>query len=367
MKKYTSDKIANLSWICSILIVLIHATTYAVNLPGQATASVYGKNLSTFVQMFLAEGVCRIAVPLFFVFSGYLFFRNFELTPAGIWKKYKKRIATLLIPYLFWSIGTFLFFYIAQSIPATAAYFSSRSVVGIGFPKTLQYIFLNSLNSPLWYLSNLIILTLLTPVIYVLIKRVWWLALPLAAFCGIFEIGFLTLRGSSVCWFCFGSFFAIQQGMLKKWCEKAVRFRKPVTWGLLAMWLLILIGKSIYLCSLPVAVLLYGQYDLILKILSVLNVAIGLSAVWLSYDCLGERITGKPFRLRTYGMMLFVMHHPIISIIKKSLWSIFGGGIYASLIYFVLSAVLTVGIVIVISMVLKKSVPRVYSFISGGR
>ncbi len=118
MKKYTSDKIANLSWFCSILVVFIHAGTYAFNLPGAQTATIYGKNVSTFVQMFFCEGICRIAVPLFFLFSGYLFFQNFEFTGSCILTKFKRRVFSLLIPYLFWSLGTFLFFYIAQSIPA---------------------------------------------------------------------------------------------------------------------------------------------------------------------------------------------------------------------------------------------------------
>ncbi len=367
VRKYTSDKIANLSWICSILVVLIHAGTYAFNIPGSETATIYGKNISTFIQMFFAEGVCRVAVPLFFIFSGFLFFQNFELTPACVGKKFQRRVFSLVIPYLFWSGGTFLFFYIAQSVPATAVYFSSRPVVGIGLEKTLNYILLDSLNSPLWYLRNLIILTVFTPLIYVLIKKLWYIALPAACVCGILGIGVLSLRGSAICTFCIGSFLAIQGDMLSGIWEKLTHYKKTFTTILSAAWLILLIGKACYLCTLPVSVLLTGRYPAALNILNIINVILGVPAMWLLYDVWAAKREVKRTNSGTHGMMVYAMHHPLIAIVKKVLLMILGSSMWLSLLCYFASAAITIGIALLLSKVLQRYVYGFYSLISGGR
>ncbi len=367
MEKYTSNKISNLSWICSILIVFIHAGTYAANLPGQSTSIIYGMNASTFVQMFIGEGVCRIAVPLFFIFSGYLFFHNYEFTKKGVWGKYKKRFFSLVIPYLFWSIGTYLFFLVAQLIPATAPYFATRPVIGIGFWNTVKYLFIDSLNSPLWYLFNLIFLTIISPLIYLAVKYAWWLVLPCLGILAAFDLSFSTIRCTAICAFCVGSFIAIKGELVKKAYEKIEGIKKWLAVGFLVLWLGILIWKSIYLCSLPAYVLLDGSYTPLLRVLNKVNIVIGIPALWLGYDFLGTKITDRKFKMGQYGMMLFVMHHPIIAIIKKLFWVVFGGGMWASLIYYFASAIITIAIVLGMSILLKKLLPRFYSWISGGR
>ncbi len=367
MRKYTSDKIANLSWICSILVVLIHATTYAFNLPGAQTGTIYGKNVSTFVQMFLAEGVCRIAVPLFFIFSGYLFFRDFELTVSCIASKLRRRIFSLVIPYLFWSAATFLFFYIAQSIPATASYFSSRPVVGIGIKKTLSYILMDSLNSPLWYLRNLIILTVLTPLLYVLLKKLWFLALPAACVCGVLDVGALTLRGVAICAFSVGGFLAIQKEMVCTVTSKLKGYKTGLTVALGVCWLLILAVKASYLCNLDASILISGQYTEMLKMLNGVNIAVGIPAAWLIYDAVASHCEIGRLTLGRYGMMVFVMHHPVIAVVKKVLLMIIGSSMWSSLICYFASAAITVALVMVVSMVLCRYAKGLYRLVSGGR
>ncbi len=367
MKEYTSVKISNLSWICSILIVVIHSTTYAFNLPGEETATIYGKNVSTFVQMFFSEGVCRIAVPLFFIFSGYLFFQNFEFSEKCFLTKFRKRIFSLLIPFLFWSTATFLFFYIAQSIPATAAYFSSGSVVGIGLSETLERILLNSLNSPLWYLNDLMILALCTPLIYLFMKKLWYIALPATMLLGIFEIGVISVRGIGIFAFSLGGFIAIKNDMLQHYLAKLKAVKAPATIAFAVLWGGILLVKSWYLCTLPSSVLQTGQYTVLLKVLNNINIFVGITAVWLLYDLFALKRSFRKTRFAQYGMMLYVMHHPIISILKKLLIMVLGSSVAMSLVCYFLAAIITIFCVIAVSALLKKYAKGFYGLISGGR
>ena len=57
-----------------------------------------------------------LAVPAFFLISGYLFFRNLKNWDVTIWKgKIRKRAKTLLCPYVIWNLIAFLGFIITRT------------------------------------------------------------------------------------------------------------------------------------------------------------------------------------------------------------------------------------------------------------
>ncbi len=56
------------------------------------------------IRVMFADVIPAIAVPLFFLISGYLFFRGLERWNWDEWmKKMYRRVHTLLIPYLIWT------------------------------------------------------------------------------------------------------------------------------------------------------------------------------------------------------------------------------------------------------------------------
>jgi hypothetical protein len=69
--------------------VYVHAYTTQVALSsGQFGLDNTGTALN-FIRNFISQGLGRIAVPLFFLISGYLFFWNFSLTTESYLKKLK--------------------------------------------------------------------------------------------------------------------------------------------------------------------------------------------------------------------------------------------------------------------------------------
>ena len=80
MNNELSNKIKNISLILTILVVFLHA----YNL--EESNSVI--NINGFIQNFISYGVCTIAVPLFFMISGYLFFYKINPTLQGWINKY---------------------------------------------------------------------------------------------------------------------------------------------------------------------------------------------------------------------------------------------------------------------------------------
>lgn len=87
----TSQKIKNMSLLCAFLIVSIHVQW-------SKTASL---SIGWFIQEIVATGVAKIAVPFFFIVSGFFLARHFE--EQGWWsREVKKRIRSLVIPFFAW-------------------------------------------------------------------------------------------------------------------------------------------------------------------------------------------------------------------------------------------------------------------------
>src|SRR4051812_4625301 len=114
MTAYISDKIKIISFFSIILVVFLHA--YNLDNAPDVTPLFY-KSPTWFIEDVISQGFTRIAVPLFFMLSGFLFFLNIKGTRNEFWNKIKKRGRTLLIPFLFWSLFGIGFYFTLQTVP----------------------------------------------------------------------------------------------------------------------------------------------------------------------------------------------------------------------------------------------------------
>ena len=124
-----------------------------------------------------SQGVCRLAVPIFFFISGLLFFKGLETWDYSIWKlKIKHRLYSLVLPYLLWNIIAAI---------CIISYFLLRARIGSIDPIPVSTfwkdwggfrLFWNCdkgmpLDFPLWFIRNLTIFVALTPLIYGCINK----------------------------------------------------------------------------------------------------------------------------------------------------------------------------------------------------
>lgn len=187
-----SKSIAWLRFPLVIMVIFIHCGGFgslAVNT--HDITSMTGTDVYNILRMLISRIICRVAVPAFFAISGYLFFTNLDKWDWNIWRsKIRNRIFTLLIPYISWNILRFLFnefLNISQKFRHGIDIYScleeSLSKVSpsmfINFSVTdTGYINWNGVMTmmpvpvhvPFWYVRDLILLTMLTPVIYLIIK-----------------------------------------------------------------------------------------------------------------------------------------------------------------------------------------------------
>lgn len=94
-KKYLTETIGVLRFPLMVCVVLIH-----VKVPNQEEYL-----LVDIFDRYVVESFVRIAVPLFFFISGFLFFcRVNEFGKSEYWNKLKKRVKRIFVPFVFWGM-----------------------------------------------------------------------------------------------------------------------------------------------------------------------------------------------------------------------------------------------------------------------
>lgn len=182
--------------------------------------------------------VCNCAVPLFMMISGYLFFCKESVFNWGRYKsKLSKRLRSLVLPYLLWNLVTFLFLYIRNSVSFTlqdevfdnlsvssfASFFwnSKTNVFDSGFP----------IDGPLWFIRDLMICAVLSPVIYKLISHYPRTVLAVTLFIASINLDFV-FRFDALLYFEIGSIAGIYRKTLIELFWR-YRYLNSILWILL--------------------------------------------------------------------------------------------------------------------------------------
>lgn len=190
-----------------------------------------------------SQGLCRVAVPVIFFISGYLFFTGLSDWNWGKWTgKIKKRVRTLLVPYLLWNLiafGAQAARIIIKKLPTTIGELYSQrggllmfwndgrfgqdavsNILGysiqVGTP----------IDNPLWFIRDLMVLCLISPAIYFLLKKAGKLVLPLVGVLMTLSI-WLPFEGCSAAAFFFFSAGGLLQIKGKDIVETFAKFKYP--------------------------------------------------------------------------------------------------------------------------------------------
>lgn len=177
----------------------------------------------TTVSYLFSQIISRIAVPLFFFFSGFLFFYRTSFSSQTYIQKLKKRSKTLLIPYLIWNLITLAFTFTIQLLVPNLL--SGRNKLISDYTATdflwtfwdtkmidpLSHEHHFPIDFPLWFIRDLMIVVLLSPVIYFLIKKLKHYAVAALGILWMFGwwINVTGFSSAAVFFFSFGAYFSI--------------------------------------------------------------------------------------------------------------------------------------------------------------
>ncbi len=129
----------------------------------------------------LLSGImARACVPLFFILAGYLYFRGMDsLTPSIWWRKTRRRIMSLVVPYILWNLLGLCTFLLKRYLGTEAGFgqysdiILSPATILAGFwsiPQTsYPYDFV------LWFVRDLIVVAIfLVPLVWVMtLGKIW--------------------------------------------------------------------------------------------------------------------------------------------------------------------------------------------------
>ncbi|MBP3981946.1 acyltransferase [Acidovorax sp. JG5] len=174
--KASSERLTTLRFPLIIGVVFIHAYNTEVGFSNGVIGIDNTGYWVNFCRNLISQGMARVAVPLFFLISGYFFFIGFSFSAKNYKTKLKSRLKTLLIPFLFWNILTLFLIALAQHIPTTQSFFSGKNA---SISKFEIFDYFNAVfgidRSPIsyqfWFIRDLIVMVLIAPAIYFLLNK----------------------------------------------------------------------------------------------------------------------------------------------------------------------------------------------------
>ncbi len=180
MDKNVSVIISWLRFPLAAFIVFKHYYTPDIN-----SDTILHTNNSVYYYLgeFITHIITAVPVPLFFFISGYLYFSKVTLSEGFSKKQWvektKSRIKSLLVPYISWNFLVLLLFAITQSFSNNSSVMAKDGYKLIADYSMIDYLkafyAIDStgmpIDGPLWFIRDLFIVSLFSPLIYFICKR----------------------------------------------------------------------------------------------------------------------------------------------------------------------------------------------------
>jgi hypothetical protein len=342
-----SARIEILRFPLIIGVVLIH--TYS-----QGTGSLFGEQqvvdsngLIIWIQTLFSEVLGRTSVPLFFLISGVLLFRNFIPDFAWYRSKIQSRVHSILVPYIIWNLAVLVFRLIAESNPASAAFISERNEFVSDYDLYNYFeILWNPIAYQFWFVKDLFIVVLLSPIVHWVSRSLTYI--PIILFFGLWLID----APRFILFCCFGCLITI-----KKW---RLDFFDKYSKKILISYLIFGVFNAVLITVGNIAFL--DQFSKIIILL-------GTVAVWcLSKMLINTKLQKQLIKLAPFSFFVYAAHEPLITISKKISYAFFppSNSLEIILYYFFLPAIVVITL-IACALVLKEFTPQFYAVLTGGR
>lgn len=323
MTKEASNRIYWIRLICAVMVVGIHSENgLAFQLPADS--------ISWKIQVWITNNIYCVAVPIFFILSGFFCFYNKD--EKQIMGKYKHRILKMAYLYLLWNMIYMCYHYLKE-------FLASGGNIQIRLNDILKGIFLYEYNNPWWFMFQLLIFEILTPVFLFCIKEkrrvvyVYCVALLLILLRQMNIMVLPYFNEASLLWY----FTGIVAGIYK-----SDILLKESQWD-------IYIGMAMIVISEAALNIEWIYKEDIMRVILILIAAMGILVLSKTIKCKGE----IPENLKN-SFFIYATHPVIVGIITLIEKSVLNVGEKSSFILFLINPILVVGIIYMILLVTKK-------------
>ena len=344
IEKDFSNKVKYTSFIMSVFVMYIHAINVSYYNFGTNTITVLH-----YVIRLLADTLGKLAVPYFFIMSAYWLFRVSEEPSEKkncIQKKIVKKVKTLLIPYLCWNTIGMVFYMAITRIPFISSMMNNQEVIEITLDSILKGVFLHANYYSFWYMSDLIVLTAISPlVLQIFQNKKASIAMIFTLFLfAYFGVDFIVFKAESLFYFSLGGYISLY---LNDFWSKESKKRT------LYLVVFILFAIMRYFDTPVVGRIAY----IILPIL-----------MWKAIDVIlpEKLLEHNPSWFVTQTFFIYAAHLIPITCLGHLLSKVSGSVLWATLSYIV-APLITLIFLFIASMCMHRFTPKIYSILCGSR
>lgn len=335
MESKVTDRIAQFDRMKLLLIlgvVLIHVNIVSFYSPEDRQMGGWLTVIDS-----ISTVICSVCVPCFFIISGFLFFRNVESFTLAVYKgKLRRRFNTLFIPYMVWCVICFVLMYLRhryRGFPGLGIFIDDGGVNWLNFVRGFWAI-PEYADCPyayaFWFIRNLMVFSILSPVVY-LIARKWWTM-------ALFFVACIVVKHSlGSIWFVIGAYMGLHSVSLTR--SKRVYC---------------ILGGLYILCML---LMINGVLFEIAKFLFV------LSSFFLLYLCSGQfttKLTGATF-------MIYATHQCYNLTVVHLYERLLGDNVNVAPIIYLLAFLTLVALGVVINVFVNRYTPFLRPYLTGNR
>ena len=255
-----SETINFLRFPLIVLVIYIHAFGEPLNTDFSADYIIYDH-----IRIFFSHILSRVAVPWFYLISGYLFFKGVVCFDKNTYfRKLRSRTITVLVPYLSWNILLIMRVVIMNIIRGiTQQNYDTWGAIWMFFDKNgwldmfwscREWPFRVSwfgwslpssgpIFLPMWFLRDLIVAFLLSYIIYKAIRLFGEVFIVVVVFCSISGLwpNIPGISDTCLSWFSMGAYMAINK---KNMIAEFSRYSEMIFASALFLMLLMVIFKS---------------------------------------------------------------------------------------------------------------------------
>ena len=359
----TSKRITALRFLLAILVLFIHNNytlkTIADSVEQGSPNILFCPNaFSKWTQMIISQGIASSAVTLFYLFAAYLQARKADSYKVLL----KKKCKGLLLPYVLW-IGIYGFYFsfakliilkIAPSLVHTTdipmlswtAMDWIRKIFGYG-----TYNGVPEFAAHFWFVRDLFILVLISPILQFLIKKFKYGFLILAFVAYIFDVNIYFIHIEALFFYTCGLYWGYYNFDLMKIIDE-IKYSEAI-----AIFLFCFLGEYIFFEE--------GGPMMHFKHISTCFIFLKLSLNIISKP----KLYKVAAYLSGFSFFLYAIHMPLLNEFLKKAWIHFfpmKNGFFCLFEYFGVTA-LTIVIGTGIGIALKKICLPLFALLNGGR
>lgn len=331
-----SEKLSNKYKVCSVLATIF--VVYRHSFVEQAfllRGSHVGDVLSNTTR--LVSTITEVAVPLFFIISGFFFFQKNYYKGNEYMKMLRKKFRTLFIPFVFWNLVGLLV------LVASGKYEKTEGCLNF-----VENFFLSYNYGPLWYVRDLMLFMLFSPIyLWMMFQRyrwVWMIILPVLVYFWLpVDNRFVSVEG--LLFFLVGGLLNFRVNILSMKKNKIY----PIL--LFAQWMALAYSINLW------------EHEKIHKF----SICLGILFLWFSIDVIPKKIYCFLLKMSKYAFFVYVTHFYFVKTFKILIAHNFVGNEIVAWFTFIFLPIICIGVLILFAQLFSKKYNRIYSLLTGNR